>query len=446
MLRSFRPLIPEAIGSISSIGVSKPLAASMLDFATHEKRRVVRLRGRKMSRIYRVLTRMALPIAKLYLRHRAKKQPEYLEHWDERFGWRPFPAPTARPRLWFHAVSVGETLASRTLIGQFLTRYPDSEILLTCMTPTGREIGKKLTDAWPGRITQCYLPYDTPNLMEAAKARSIPVVLANARESEKSRRQAARFPSVMQPAFAAFSLVLAQSEADKERLASLGAKNIRVCGSVKFDIRPDSAQQKKAFALKAAISRPIVLLASTRQGEEALFLDALDALDTKALVWLVPRHPQRFDEVEGLLKERGITYARKTATPDLLEAARRVRVVLADTLGEMSFNCALGDVCLMGGSFGNFGSQNLIEPAATGVPVIVGPSTFNFAKPAEDAVTLGAASRVKTPREALRLADTCLHDGALKERSAKALAFAARYTGATEKMMGEIAQLWEKAT
>lgn len=440
----------------------------MLDFATHEKRRVVRLRGNKMSRIYRVLTRMALPIARLYLRHRAKKQPEYLEHWDERFGLSLFPAPTSRPRLWFHAVSVGETLASRSLIGQFLKRYPDSEILLTCMTPTGREVGKKLTHAWPGRITQCYLPYDTPelaarffdqtrpkmgiimetevwpNLMEAARARSIPVVLANARESEKSRRQAARFPSIMQPAFAAFSLVLAQSEADKKRLISLGARNIRVCGSVKFDIRPDVAQEKKAFALKEAIDRPIVLLASTRQGEEALFLDALDVLDPKALVWLVPRHPQRFDEVEGLLKERDILYARKTTTPDLLEAARRIRVVLADTLGEMSFNCALGDVCLMGGSFGNFGSQNLIEPAATGVPVIIGPSTFNFAKPAEDAVCLGAASRVKTPREALALADTWLHDGTLKERSAKARAFASSYTGATEKMMGEIAQLWEK--
>ena len=423
-----------------------------------------------MSRIYRVLTRMALPIAKMYLRYRAKKQPEYLEHWDERFGWCPFPAPTSRPRLWLHAVSVGETLASRSLMAEFLKRYPDSEILLTCMTPTGRQIGKKMMDAWPGRITQCYLPYDTPeltarfldqthpkmgiimetevwpNLMAAAQDRALPVVLANARESEKSRRQAARFLSVMQPAFAAFSLVLAQSEEDKERLASLGARNIRVCGSVKFDIRPDAAQQNEALALKAKIARPIVLLASTRQGEESPLLDALDVLDPKALIWLVPRHPQRFDEVERLLKTRGIAYTRKSVTPDLLEAARRVRVVLADTLGEMSFNCALGAVCLMGGSFGNFGSQNLIEPAATGVPVIVGPSTFNFAKPAQDAVRLGAACRVKTPREAMELADRWLHDGTLSERSRKARAFAASYTGATEKMMEEIARLWEKTT
>lgn len=422
-----------------------------------------------MTWAYRTITRLALPLAKFYLRHRAKKQPEYLEHWDERFGWKPFPAPTEKPRLWLHAVSVGETIAARSLIAAFFKRFPNSEILLTAMTPTGRETGKKIVEAYPGKITQCYLPYDTPelmgrffdetkpkmglvmetevwpNLMQEAASRQIPVILANARESEKSRRMAARFLSVMKPAFAAFRLVLAQSEDDKKRLVSLGAKNVLVCGSVKFDIRPDAKQQESAHKLKAAINRPIVLLASTRQGEEVMFLDAMEALPKEVLVWLVPRHPQRFDEVEAALIERNIPYVRKTKTPNLEALDSDVHVVLADTMGEMSFSCALGDVCIMGGSFGGTGSQNFIEPAASGVPVILGPSTFNFAKPAEDALAFHAAERVKDAKEAMALAAKWLADGNLENRSYAAKRFAQSYTGATERMIKEIALLWQKA-
>ncbi len=416
-----------------------------------------------------MITRAALPLAKFYLRHRAKKQPEYLEHWDERFGWKQFPLPTEKPRLWLHAVSVGETVAARSLIDAFFKRFPDSEILLTAMTPTGRETGKKIVEAYPGRITQCYLPYDTPelmgrffdetqpkmglvmetevwpNLMHEAALRQIPVILANARESEKSRRMAARFPSVMKPAFAAFRLVLAQSEDDKKRLVSLGAQNVLVSGSVKFDIRPDQKQQASAHELKRALNRPIVLLASTRQGEEVMFLDAIDELPKEALIWLVPRHPQRFDEVERALIERNISYVRKTKTENLKALTKETRVVLADTMGEMSFSCALGDVCIMGGSFGGTGSQNFIEPAASGVPVILGPSTYNFAKPAEDALAYHAAEQVKDAKEAMTKAATWLTDGKLSERSEAAKKFAQSYTGATEKMIKEIATLWQKA-
>lgn len=426
------------------------------------------VRSLMMSRLYRMLTRAALPLAKVYLRYRAKKQPDYLKHWDERFGYGKFPTPGTAPRLWVHAVSVGETVAAKSLIAEFFRLFPESELLLTCMTPTGREIGKKILEAYPGRVKQCYLPYDTPelmgrfldetrpklglimetevwpNLLNEAKNRSIPMILANARESEKSRRQAARFISVMRPAFSAFDLVLAQSEEDKQRLESLGAKNILVCGSVKFDIRPDTRQQEAARQLKAVLKRPIVLLASTRQGEEELFADAMRFLPKDALVWLVPRHPQRFDEVEHCLHKRGISYVRKTKEPSLESLSDSVRVVLADTMGEMSFNCALGDVCIMGGSFGNFGSQNLIEPAAAGVPVIVGPSTFNFEKPARDAIKLGAANRVGTAAEAMQLAFSWLTDGQLEERSKAAKRFAMSYTGATDKMMKEISQIWQK--
>ena len=184
--------------------------------------------------LYRLLTQAALPLTRLYLRKRARRQPAYLEHWDERYGACTYPAPV-RPRLWLHAVSVGETNAARALIDAFFAAYADSEVLLTCMTPTGREAGERIARAYPGRITQCYLPYDTaplmgkfldetrpvmgvvmetevwPNMVSEANARGIPLVLANARESEKSARQAGRFAGVMRPAFAGFAAVLAQA-------------------------------------------------------------------------------------------------------------------------------------------------------------------------------------------------------------------------------------------
>ena len=194
-----------------------------------------------ISTLYRGLTYCALPLAKCYLRKRARKQPDYLKHWDERFGWCHYPAPSM-PRLWLHAVSVGETAAARTIIDAFLTENPQAEILLTCMTPTGRDTGAKIAERYPGRIVQCYLPYDNPrlmakffeetkpvmgvvmetevwpNMMQEAAKRRIPVVLANARESEKSAGQARLVASLMGPAFASFAAVLAQSQEDAERL------------------------------------------------------------------------------------------------------------------------------------------------------------------------------------------------------------------------------------
>lgn len=415
--------------------------------------------------VYEAFTRLALPLARLYLKKRAKKQPEYLEHWDERFGWTAYPAP-AGPRIWLHAVSVGETNAARPLVEQLLKHYPEAEMLLTCMTPTGRDAGMRIADKFPGRVRQCYLPYDTPeltgkfldetrptlgilmetevwpNLLFQAKKRSIPMVLANARESEKSLRQAEHFRSLMSDAFSSFDKILAQSEQDKERIASIGGQNIVICGSVKFDIRPDKVQQERAREAKSSLKRPVLLIASTRQGEEKFFIDALACVPPETLVVLVPRHPQRFDEVAGELRATGISFERKSGLRDVSLVGRKTRVLLGDTMGEMSFNCALADVTVMGGSFGNFGSQNLIEPAAAGSPVILGPSTFNFAKPAADALAMGAAEQVEDAHQALALAVRILQDGSLPARREKAFSFAHSYTGATEKMIEEILPLW----
>lgn len=422
-----------------------------------------------ISTLYRGLTYCALPLAKCYLRKRARKQPEYLEHWDERFGWCDYPAPQ-KPRLWLHAVSVGETAASRTLIDAFLSEKPNAEILLTCMTPTGRETGAKIAERWPGRIVQCYLPYDNPRLMEKffeqtdpvmgvvmetevwpnmmaeARRRSIPVVLANARESEKSAGQARLAASLMGQAFASFEAVLAQSKADAQRLQALGATNVHICGSVKFDIRPDPAQVKSAAEVKKTFPKPVVLLASTREGEEAMFSSHLAEHMEEAVFLVVPRHPQRFDEVAEILKRSGCRVIRRSEDRDFAGLSAGPAVLLGDTMGEMSFYCALSDVCIMGGSFGGTGCQNLIEPAASGSPVVVGSSTFNFAQAVADAVAEGGAVQAAHPRDAVETALSWLVDGTLAERSRRALEFASLYTGATQRQMQFVREIWARET
>jgi 3-deoxy-D-manno-octulosonic-acid transferase len=417
--------------------------------------------------LYGLAWKAALPLTRIYLRHRAKKQPEYLDHWDERFGSFPYPKADA-PRVWLHAVSLGETNAARALVNLMLERWPECELLLTCMTPTGRDAGARIAKAWPGRVKQCYLPYDTPRLMgkfldetkprlgilmetevwpallSEAKKRGIPMVLANARESQKSLDQANRVKSLMSEAFGSFTSILAQSDADRERIASIGGRNISVCGSVKFDIRPDEAQAKRAQELKAALRRPILLLASTRQGEEAMFAPALKTLPEDVLTVLVPRHPQRFEEVARELETAEIRFVRKSRTEDLLQISPDTQVLLGDTMGEMSFYCALADLTVMGGSFGNFGSQNLIEPAAAGSPVILGPSTFNFAKVAEDALKVKAALQVDDAASAIRLASELFASGRLPGMREDAMRFAGAYTGAAEKMFERLDQLWKR--
>ena len=204
--------------------------------------------------MYRAVSVVALPLASLYLMWRSRRQPAYRQFWDERFAWSSFPLKTGRPRVWIHAVSVGETNAAKPLLEAVLERWPECDVLLTHMTPTGREAGAKLVALAPDRIHQCYLPYDAPyavekffrqtqptignimetevwpNLMSEAKRCGVPMVLANARESEKSRAQAEKFLDVMGPAFGSFTAILAQSEEDKE--PGHRTKTVRITGLV----------------------------------------------------------------------------------------------------------------------------------------------------------------------------------------------------------------------
>lgn len=423
--------------------------------------------------MYRAVSVVALPLASLYLMWRSRRQPAYRQYWDERFAWTTFPLKSERPRVWIHAVSVGETNAAKPLLEAVLKRWPECDVLLTHMTPTGREAGAKLVALSPDRIHQCYLPYDAPyavekffrqtaptigiimetevwpNLMREAQRCGVPMVLANARESEKSRAQAAKVIDVMRPAFGSFTAILAQSDEDKCRLESLGGQNVTVCGSVKFDIRPNASQEAAARAWKNAFKRPIALIASTRQGEEVLFAKAMASRRTlldRAQIWLVPRHPQRFAEVYRALIDAGLKVCRRSQIHEPDDVPADTDVVLGDSMGEMSFYCALADMTAMGGSFQNHGSQNVIEPALAGSPIVVGPSIFNFEKVIRDGMEAGAMIQVDTPDEALTQFECWLDAPASRDRASEAaIDFSRQYAGATERMMTILEVLWQKA-
>ncbi len=221
----------------------------------------------------------------------------------------------------------------------------------------------------------------------------MPVLLANARMSEKSASGYRRWRGLAHPAIAALTLVCAQSEEDAARLRALGARRIEVTGNIKFDCTPDEAKRSAGKSWRTQLARPVLLLASTRDGEEKMLLDALPAWDEKLLVVMVPRHPRRFDEVAVFSQSR----RSRNAMP-----APADRIHLGDSMGEMDFYYAAADVAVIGGSFMPLGGQNLIEACAAGVPVVFGPSMFNFAEAARLALAAGAAVQAADARSAIR--------------------------------------------
>lgn len=411
--------------------------------------------------LYSALWWLAMPAVLGRLWWRGRREPGYREHWGERLALAG-PADSDRPTIMVHAVSVGETRASEPLVDALLAAYPDCRILLTHMTPTGRATGRALFARHGERVVQAYLPYDTatmatrflrrqrpravilmetevwPNLIHACARLGVPVVLANARLSERSLRRGRKAGAVMLEAARSFTLVAAQTGLDADRIRSLGAPEVVVTGSVKFDIAPPPAALDKGAWLRGRIDapagrRPVFLCASTREGEEALILDAWQASADKpadALLLLVPRHPQRFDEVARMVEARGLRLVRRSrlADADSVDAD----VLLGDSMGEMFAYYAACDCAYVGGSLLPLGGQNLIEACALGKPVLVGEHTFNFLDATEDAVRDGAALRVPDAAALVGAAGRLLRDDAGRvAMGERALAFAARHRGAT---------------
>jgi 3-deoxy-D-manno-octulosonic-acid transferase len=420
-----------------------------------------------MLQIYSAVMWALQPLLRRKLLRRGQDEPGYLHAIDERFGHYT-QAPSTGGYVWVHAVSLGETRAAAVLLQALRAAQPDIRILLTHGTATGRAQGASLLQDGDVQVWQ---PWDTPaavqrflthfkprvgiiletelwpNWVAQCQAVHVPLVLVNARMSEKSMRQAQQLSWLSCPAYQGLSAVLAQTPADAERLKHLGADVTGVLGNLKFDAKPEAAQLAQALLWKQQLTRPVVLFTSSREGEELMWLDTLQALknaplDAHAHVnaahWMVvPRHPQRFDEVASLIESRGWKVSRRSQWvdgPDLAHQDDVDTVWLGDSLGEMALYYGLSDVALLGGSFAPLGGQNLIESTACGCPVVMGPHTFNFAQAAQLAEEAGAALRVADMPQAVTTALQMVQSGPDENAHVQAcLAFSQAHRGAAQR-------------
>ena len=408
------------------------------------------MRGAIARWVYTAVVWLAQPVLRRKLRRRAQAEPGYGVAIEERFGHYTQPAESVgaalslgstvevvdavgvdRRFVWVHAVSLGETRACAVLVAQLRLQLPGMRLLLTHGTATGRAQGLALLQ--PGDV-QVWQPWDTPgavarflthfqprvgllmeteiwpNLVAGCAHLGVPLCLVNARCNAKTFRQAKRLAWLSRPAYAGLRAVWAQSPDDAARLTALGAPVLGVMGNFKFDATPDATQLAQGRAMRQRSAKPVLMFASSREGEELMLIQKFKQIIAKtpveyaqaapknianvaalgAVQWLVvPRHPQRFDEVARLFQDAGFSVARRSAwgagdpTP--------ADVWLGDTLGEMALYFGLADAALLGGSFAPLGGQNLIEAAACGCPVLMGPHTFNFSEAAELAQEAGAA-------------------------------------------------------
>jgi 3-deoxy-D-manno-octulosonic-acid transferase len=399
--------------------------------------------------LYSLLLLAAQPLLRRKLRRRGAAEPGYLERIDERFGR--YEGSTEAGRLWIHAVSLGETRAAAILVDALRAARPGLRILFTHGTATGRTEGERLLREGDA---QAWLPWDTPgavrgflrhfrpcagvlmetevwpNLAAECRAQGVPLVLANARLSEKSLRGALRARRLLAPAYGALRAAWAQTAEDARRLEQAGAPVAGVFGNLKFDAAPDPQLLARGRAWRAAQDRPVVLFASSREGEEPLFLQAVRS--HPGVQWLlVPRHPQRFDAVAALVAQAGLSVSRRSGWREGPEPAA---VWLGDSLREMALYYALADVALLGGSFAPLGGQNLIEAAACGCPVVMGPHTFNFAEAAQLALAAGAARRVETMEQGVQAAVELAQDPQVRMQAVQAAeGFAAAHRGAAKR-------------
>jgi 3-deoxy-D-manno-octulosonic-acid transferase len=388
---------------------------------------------------------------------RGHKEPTYRKHMGERLGY--WKGEAATGRLWIHAVSLGETRAAASLVEALRRQRPDLRLLLTHGTASGRDSGAKLLRAGDAAA---WLPIDTPgavrrflqqhqpllgvlmetevwpNLLHAAQAAAIPMVQVNARLSARSAARGKRLSALLHPAMRSLTRVLAQTEADAQRIRATGVPGafVQVLGNLKYDMNPPPRLLARGIEWRQALQRPVVLAAVTRKGEEKPLLQAWRSVaEPRPLLLIVPRHPQRFEEVAALVKEAGMTLALRSAwtgtpPPEVAD----VDVWIGDSLGEMPMYYAMADAALLGGSFAPLGGQNLIEAAACGCPLVMGPHTFNFATAAELSLAAGAAVRAPDIGAAVEQVVTLALDPDRNSWVQRALGFAASHRGAADRM------------
>lgn len=390
--------------------------------------------ARRWLTVYGAAHYLAMPVLLARLALRALRNPAYRGAWLQRFGVVQLP-PSSGPRLWLHAVSVGEAQAAAPLVEALQARHGALDVLVTTTTPTGRQRVERLLGT---RVTHCYVPYDLPgavarfldrtgpqlavfmetelwpNMLTLCAARGVPVLLVNARLSAHSARGYRRFSRLTAHMLAALQGVAAQTEEDAARLVALGVDvgRVQVTGSVKFDVRVPPSLRERGAALRHSwgAGRGVLLAASTHEGEERVLLEVfqrlLDRLPDTLLV-LVPRHPDRFARVVALARRSGLRSVQHSqAPPD----CGGVQVYVGDTMGDLPAFYAGADVAFVGGSLVPVGGHNVLEPAALGVPVLTGPHVYNFADITTRLQQHGAARVVQDADELLREATDWLAD------------------------------------
>ncbi len=437
------------------------------------------VRPRIWFAVYQVLWHLLLPMAFVRLAWRSRHAFSYLHHIPERLGFG-YSKPITQGSIWIHAVSVGETRAAQPLIEAYLAR--GELILLTHMTLNGRRTGKQLFGKAiaTGQIRQIYLPYDlcwaVENFLSVFKPKfglfmeteawptvvfrcaeiGLPLFLVNARLSERSARRVNQFGKAGRALFQAFSGILAQTEFDAQRYRNLGVRNIDIVGNLKFDVPLDASLVKQGSVWQRdlhASKRLMVCAASTRDGEEEIILKAWkglllnNAFEVRPLLCLVPRHPERFTEVAEKINTTGLKFRRRTEWTVIPNKCDGLDIILGDSMGEMPLYYSASDLVVMGGSLLPFGGQNLIEACAAGCPVLLGEHTYNFQQAALDAITAGAAKRIKGDlilgepialMEALKA--LLLNSAELSKMSKAAKAYSLEHQGATKRILAALDQ------
>ncbi|HEX7386398.1 MAG TPA: 3-deoxy-D-manno-octulosonic acid transferase [Castellaniella sp.] len=431
--------------------------------------------------LYSVLLLLCSPLLLAWLALRARRSGGQWDVWrGARFGRFQGERATAGA-IWVHAVSLGETRAAQPLVRALLDR--GHQVLLTHFTATGRAEGRRLfaSELASGQLQQAWQPYDFPwatrrfvahfrpvvgvlierelwpNLVHAVRRAGVPLILASARMSESSLRQNLRLGRLMRETYAGLTSTYAQSWADAQRLERMGASNVSVSGNFKFDLHPDGDRVARGRLFAARVGRPVVVIASTREGEDPGFVQAIlrqvqrwqvqgVGAGQQPLFFLIPRHPQRFEDAARLLAESGLSVVRRTellrlgdASGSAVDVCRKAAVVLGDTLGEMAWYYGCAQVAIVAGSFAPLGGQNFIEASALGCPVVVGPHTDNFEQAVADALQAGAIGQANTPEAALQKALQWLDDGPLRARLGDASRhWVGQHTGAVARVMAGI--------
>jgi 3-deoxy-D-manno-octulosonic-acid transferase len=436
------------------------LASTMLCSMKPNRRGAMKWTEHLALGLYSLCTILLQPFLRVKLWVRSFKEPAYGWRVAARFGH--YETPASQGHFWIHAVSLGETRVAGLLIEELRRQVPGIRILLTHGTASGWLAGEKLLTEGD---RQEWLPWDTPvatlrfldhhkpiagvmietevwpSLVHSCVKRSVPLYLVNARKSKASFEAASRLRWLALPAYAQLRGVLAQSAADVIRLEGLGATVLAQTGNIKFDAKPSESQLALGRHWRRQRRKPVLLLVSSRDGEEIALLDALatqgaNVADYQCLI--VPRHIHRIPMLEREIQSRGLSVSRRC---DWTSGQMEANVWLGDSYGELSLYYAMSDLALLGGSFEPFGGQNLIEAAACGCPIVLGPHTFNFEEAASWALSANAAKRAENMSGAVELALAWLRNPIQLDTARQAgLSFAKEHCGAsllTTKMLLE---------